>query len=373
MDTVLLNAIRRGMGLSGVISALSDEECTELYSFGIRQCILPIIWQGIKASGISDDWKDKFKKRCAMDFRAFVLRDYSLDKIRNALDSETIPYIFLKGAFVRDLYPEAWMRTSSDIDILVHSEDLERAVEIIEAKTDYKMDKKGYHDVSMLSDYFHLELHFSLKENSEEIDSLLSKVWKYAIPIGKGSQNVLTPEYQIFHVVAHMSYHFLHSGLGVRPFIDLWLLRNKTSYNEEKIRMMCESCGILKFYEVCSELATCWMEDRPIEGMIQEFEQYCLQGGVFGSQKQSYALRQKDKKGISYILSRVFVPDYYAREFYGDGSGKNHSYLYYQVKRWKNWLGKESRQELTKQTRAVLSTDEKIVASTQSLIHWLEL
>ena len=36
----------------------------------------------------------------------------------------------------------------------------------------------------------------------------------------------MTPEYLIFHNVAHMSYHFSHGGLGVRPYIDLYLLRS---------------------------------------------------------------------------------------------------------------------------------------------------
>ena len=373
MKSLYFTAIRSGMGVGDTPITLSEEECADLYNFGTRQSILPIIWQGIKESIISDEWKNKFQTSCAKDLRAFVLRDYSLHKIRDALDSKAIPYIFLKGSVICDLYPKAWMRTSSDIDILVHEEKLERAVEAIETKTDYKADKKYYHDVSMLSGYFHLELHFSLKENSESVDPLLSKVWEYAEPTEQGEQFVLTPEYQIFHVVSHMSQHFLYGGLGVRPFIDLWPLNTKTQFDKETVRAMCNSCGILKFYDASSELANCWMENRPVEGMNQVFEEYCLQGGVFGSQKQAIALRQKNKKGLGFILSRVFIPDYNAREFYKDESGKEHGYLYYQVKRWKSWFSKERRQELKRQTRAVLAADEKMVTSAQKLTRWLEL
>ena len=373
MNHYLFSTIRRGMGLSREALAFTEEELADLYRFAAKQSLLPIVWQGIKELDISSEWKQRFDTGCAKDVRAYVLRSYSLGQIREALDGVGIPYILLKGSVICELYPEPWMRTSCDIDILVHEEDLNKAVETIEAKTEYKTEKKAYHDVSMLSQYFHLELHFNIKENSEKIDKLLSEVWEFAEPTGAGAQYALTPEYQIFHVVAHMCHHFLHGGLGIRPFVDLWLLRKKTQYDEERVRQMCDSCGLLKFYEASSKLAACWMENEPAEGELESFESCCLQGGVFGSRQQANAIRQKNKKGLGYLLSRVFIPDYNAREFYRDKSGKEHGYLYYQIKRWKSWLGKDRREELRKQTRAVLTADGKAIAATQNLMKWLEL
>ena len=47
----------------------------------------------------------------------------------NALEKAQIPFVPLKGSVIRKYYPEAWMRTSSDIDVLVHKEDVEKTTD----------------------------------------------------------------------------------------------------------------------------------------------------------------------------------------------------------------------------------------------------
>ena len=177
----------------------------------------------------------------------------------------------------------------------------------------------------------------------------------------------------MFYVIAHMSHHFAHGGLGMRPFIDLWLLLHNTEFNIDIVKKMCNECGILKFFEESTELAEYWLENKPITDMGLAFSRYCLQEGALGSQRQANASRQIDHKGISYIFSRIFVPDYTAREFYGDDGKRTRGYLYYQVKRWRSWLGKERRQNLMKQANELLKTDNDLISSTKQLMHWLEL
>ena len=64
------------------------------------------------------------------------------------------------------------MRTSSDIDILVKMEDLERAVALVKEKLSYE--EKGprlRHDASLISPSgVHFELHFSILEGIAALD-----------------------------------------------------------------------------------------------------------------------------------------------------------------------------------------------------------
>ena len=48
---------------------------------------------------------------------------YEFENLCAALEKAKIPFLPLKGSVIRAYYPEAWMRRSCDIDILVHSED----------------------------------------------------------------------------------------------------------------------------------------------------------------------------------------------------------------------------------------------------------
>ena len=91
--------------------------------------------------------------------------NYELTRLCGELEKAEIPFIPLKGSVLCRYYPEPWMRTSCDIDILVHGEDLERAVSALEEHLAYRREGKSPHDVSMFTrDGRHTELHYSLAE-----------------------------------------------------------------------------------------------------------------------------------------------------------------------------------------------------------------
>ena len=369
----LIAVIRAGMELETREVSLSQAECEELMKSGRRQSILPIICRGLKKLHAPDEAIKVCDKARNRDVFRYIQHDAALKSISTAFDGEQIPYVLLKGAELRHLYPADGMRTSCDIDVLVREQDLDRAVELLEAETDFRMLKRMYHDISMVNSGVHLELHFNIKEHLENIDKLLSRAWDYAVPAGEGSRYVFTPEFQIFHVVAHMSYHFLHGGLGIRPFLDLWLLRNRTQFEEETVRRMCSECGILKFYEECCRLSEAWLGKAEHTETSAMLEEYCLSGGVYGNAQFRSAGRQREKQGWSYILSRVFPPLYEVKEFYKDESGKQHTAPYYYAKRLTSWFGKKRREDLKKQVSDILSTDREYLESVEELFKRLEL
>ena len=57
--------------------------------------------------------------------------NYENERICMALEKAQIPFIPLKGSIIRKYYPESWMRTSCDVDVLVHEEDAEKAVDVL--------------------------------------------------------------------------------------------------------------------------------------------------------------------------------------------------------------------------------------------------
>ena len=348
---------------------LTPADCEELVAFGRKQSILPVVYEGLTKFNIPSDILKSADNARNIDLRLYVLHNDALHRICSALDNASIPYIPLKGAVLREFYPKPEMRTASDIDVLVHEEDVEKAREVLEADTDFKTDHRAYHDISMLNAAVHLELHFSLKENSENIDKLLSNAWEYAEPTQKKSRYAFTPEFQIFHIVAHMSYHFLHGGLGIRPFLDLWLIRTKTKYDENTVRSMCSQCGILTFYEECCNLACCWLENGAYTETAQLLEEFCLSGGVFGSREFKNAARQRDRRGIRYIISRICPPTAQVREYYGDSSGKPHSSVYYYIKRWISWF--KRRKQLKAQIGEIMSSDKEYIDHTDDLLQRL--
>ena len=369
----LFPVIRRGLGLSAEDLPLPTEVCRSLLRFGEGQSILPIIYKGLEKMDAPRECLDEFREEnfgCIYDF---MNRDLAIKQISSLLDSEKIHYILLKGAVLRHLYPSPELRTSCDLDILVKEDDLDRACAAVERGTDFKYRRRSYHNLILEGPEIVLELHFSIRENEEKLDTLLSRAWEYAVPCKGGSGFCFTPEYQIFYITAHMAHHLLHGGIGIRPFIDLWLLNNRTAFDEQKVRHMCESCGILTFYEESMRLSRVWLEGTGHTETSEMFEGICLSGGVLGSDKFRNAARQREKRGVSYIAGRIFPPPYEVRELYKDDDGREHSLPYYYAKRLLSWTGKERRERLGRQIKTILTSDGDYIEDAGELLNRLKL
>lgn len=215
--TQLFPVIRAAFDIPSSIT-ITAEECEELVAFGKKQSILPVIYAGLKRMDLPKDVLKTVDSARNKDLRSFVLHNDALQKIETALNEEQIPYIPLKGSVLRNLYPAPEMRTSCDIDVLVHEVDIDRAVAAIEQATDFTMRKRNYHDISMVNQAVHLELHFSIKENMENIDRSLARVWDYAVP-DNDSRYKLTPEFQIFHVCINRSERATCTGFLSHPVV----------------------------------------------------------------------------------------------------------------------------------------------------------
>ena len=375
-DTIrdaLFSVIRAAMGEGTPPPAPDADTCAELLRIASRQAILPIVYDGLRQIGAPDQALSPYENARLRDGYYTIQREDALSRVSAALDSAEVPYVLLKGAVLRLLYPDPDWRTSCDIDVLVERARLDEAIGALESDTDFYVKDRGYHDVSMVNALIHLELHFSIKENMESIDRLLTAAWDHTGPTGEGSRYAFSPEYQLFHVVAHMCHHLLSGGLGIRPFLDLWLLRTRVPYDEEAVRRMCEECGVLTLYDECCRLTRIWMEGADYTDTARLFERFCLSGGVFGSDEFAHAARQRQKRGIRYIWSRIFPPAYQVREFYADPTGRQHVLLYYYVKRLTSWLSKRRRKELSDQVRSVMSSDPAYLDAADDLLRRLDL
>ena len=69
--------------------------------------------------------KAKFDEQIFTAVYRYENINYELERLKETLEEAEIPFILLKGSVIRKYYPEPWMRTSCDIDILVKKEDLD--------------------------------------------------------------------------------------------------------------------------------------------------------------------------------------------------------------------------------------------------------
>lgn len=300
----------------------------------------------------------------------------AISQISELFEKEKIPFVPLKGAVIRSFYPEPWMRTSCDVDILVHEDDLDRAEKALVDRLGYKSkETRGYHDVSLYSDTdVHLELHFNIKENRENIDGLLERVWDYALPKSKGAfEYILADEFLYFQHIAHMSYHVVDGGCSIRYFMDLLLLDAKLCADKAAVAEMLRECGLEKFSETSLKLARIWFSEEEHDEITPVYEKYLLGGGIYGTKMNAIAAKDNKKSTFSYAVGRIFMPYEKLCITYPNLKGKKYLLPFYQVKRWFRTLKNRRYLDASKEFEANNSITKQKANDFSKLFESLEL
>ncbi len=247
-------------------------------------------------------------------------QSFMLNKISEAFEKAKISHIPLKGSVIKELYPESWLRTSCDIDILIRKEDLSAAAEKLCSELNFVKEKESAHDVSFINgDKVCIELHFTLmeKEKSKLFGKITDRVWDFSAPQGNGYRYILRNEMVYFYHIAHMARHFRSGGCGVRPFVDLQLMINSQKYRTDEANQLLEDAGLVAFADSVERLCGVWFCGKEHNDTTLLIEEYILAGGSFGSeQTRLKAEKQIHESEERYVLSRLFVPSVYFKNNY---------------------------------------------------------
>ncbi len=306
--SLIISAIRGETANTVLCTPMSDEEIKEVYALAKKHDLAHLIGIALGTTAMQD--KQRYKPFWGEAVKAMYRYERlkgEQEKIYDLLEHNNIPYIPLKGAVIRALYCEPWHRTSCDIDILVPEERLEEAVAAFETALFYTRGKRSRHDVSLTApNGVHLELHFDIDE--EHVDR--SELWADAQPISSESYRyILSAEMVILTHISHMAKHFIGGGCGLRPFLDLWLMKEKLPYDRTKLWQMLDSHSLTEFGRVIFGLVDVWFDGKTPNETERMAEAYILPAGVYGNLDNKISVtRSEGKSKFSYAVERIFPP-----------------------------------------------------------------
>lgn len=321
-------------------NAPSAEQLGTLYLLAKAQDLVHLVGDAlIKNDMLEDDKiKDAFRREVITALYRYERIDSELHRAKDALDGAGIAYVPLKGALLRALYPETWMRTSCDIDLLVRAEDMRAAEDVLAAslgckKIDFTAHDVGYRTASDVT----LELHFSLIEEGRiaKADKPLADVWSVVdhAPNGGKFEMCLADDYFYYYHIVHMAKHLSTGGCGMRPFVDLWLLDR--AGRPDGVDKLLRDGGLSRLGEVASELADDLMTGKKPEGLARSLADYILSASIYGSVENYTAVKSSEKKGrFAFVFYRIFLPYKELSGFYPILKDKPWLTPFYQVKRW---------------------------------------
>ncbi|MBR2499352.1 MAG: nucleotidyltransferase family protein [Clostridia bacterium] len=336
---LLRSAIEGNKLNSEELSDYSDNLLADMIKLSVKHDISQILALGLKQNDLlSSENKQIENYIIKAVFRYERIRcDY--ENLCNVLERANISFLPLKGSVIRKYYPEPWMRTSCDIDILVREEDSEKAKSILVDDNGYSFKGKGSHDLSFFTpSNIHVELHYDLVEDGRvnQCTKILKNIWDNVV-IRNDCEHwcEMTDEMFYFYHIAHMAKHFEDGGCGIRPLIDLWILDKIDGVDVNKRNELLEKGGLLKFADCARKLSKVWFRNEEHDLVTKQMEDYILRGGVYGNSENRIMVHQQKKGGrFKYALSKIFIP-YNVIKFHYPILQK-HRWLtpFMQVRRW---------------------------------------
>ncbi len=302
----------------------SEEMMPDLMKLAKKHDLAHLVSHAVYENELLDNASEYYAKTQQAQVMAmfrYEKLNYELERLCEALEKAEIPFIPLKGSVLRRYYPEPWMRTSCDIDVLVHHEDLDRAIAYLVQNLQYAEKGRGTHDISLYSQSgIHVELHFDLVEEGRARNAIdiLGSAWKHVTnPKHCLYWHEMDDAFFYFYHIAHMAKHFENGGCGIRPFIDLWILDRIAEPDIRQRDALLSKSGLIKFASATRCLSRVWIEGEEPNELSMQMQEFILHGGVYGSSDNRVALQQKNRGGrFGYLLSRVFIPYAKLKRYY---------------------------------------------------------
>ena len=309
----LLRSAICGKPLSDAEKAqFSDAHLPALAELAKNHDVIHLLALGLKQNALGVEKQAELGRHILLAAYRQEQQSAVLEKLCRILESAEIAFLPLKGAVLREYYPEGWMRTSCDLDILVREQDVERAAAVLVGEGGYARGKKGSHDISLFApNKTHVELHHKLMEEGRANSA--AQVLNHVLERARVRDNCrywheMPDELFYYYHIAHMAKHFVDGGCGIRPVIDLWLLDTIPDVDKKKRDELLAAGNLLVFANTVRKLSRVWFENEEHDPVTRQMEDYILRGGVYGN-IENYVIVHQQKKGgrIKYALSKVFI------------------------------------------------------------------
>jgi len=381
-EALLFALLRIALGAEPETSLPKEEITPEgleaVYTLAQKHDLAHLAGHALAKLGLlgKDEISNKFRKHTMVAARRFMLLQNELLRLSTAFEKAQAPFIPLKGSVLREAYPESWMRTSCDIDILINRENLQTLHTVLTETLQYKdVGNWGPETTYKSPTGVTLELHYGVLEDVDDADAavVLQQVWQIATPAPGWQYRLEMPDALFyFHHIVHMAKHFMEGGCGIRPLMDIWVMRHRMSFEEEKRNALLRAGGMLDFAQGMEKLSEVWFSEIPADDITQSLGRYLLDGGLYGTKENRVAVRQGKEGGkIRYMLSRIFLPYKIMKNIYP--VLQKHKWLlpFMEVWRWIRavFTGNISRKEM----QASLRYDTDAPMSTKTILEHLGL
>lgn len=263
---------------------------------------------------VTEQWRRYAKAEAVKDAN----QQYEFERVLAALEQAGIPSVPLKGFAIKQAYPQTYLRSMSDIDILYdarYAEQLRQCMLSLGCHVECfdTCDTDTFISQTGLS----FEMHRNLEPDAPNAaaQAYLSALLSDAAPRdGFCHVRALSHEDQYVYTILHILKHFHFAGTGIRSVLDVWALRQRGNLDENSLSHRWQAFGIDTFVRALEQLSDCWFGSGQADDLLEQMGDYIVSSGAYGSEEnkvhagmlQAHSGRRLGK--VQYALRRFFLP-----------------------------------------------------------------
>ena len=234
---------------------------------------------------------------------------FAAQQLQQTFEEQGIFNLTLKGIHTKMHYPQDYMRTMGDLDVLCKAEQNAQVRSAMHG-LDYTGFEEGRkHDHYSRKPYINVEIHRQLVSASSEYSHYYDDIWQrcQARPGCSFSYVMSVEDEYLFHLV-HLVEHFKQGGVGVRFIMDIYVYENRVTMDREYLERELNKLGLMEFYEKIVKLAGYWFGEQKPDPMTLQLASFILSGGVYGSRQNAQALSVTKKGRAAFLIQACFPP-----------------------------------------------------------------
>lgn len=296
----------------------------KIFSLANKHMIANMIWYSVeklKSKPETELWK-KWTELKNMTIVKDITQRNEYKKIIAAFAKEQIRCMPVKGIFLKKMYPRADFRTMSDIDILIDTENADKAENIMLA-LGYACESKerSHHDVYFKAPVMNIEIHrqlfsdISAKNLSQYYKDVFIKAEKID---GCEFAYKMTDEEFYIYILAHFYKHYSNGGSGIRSVMDIYVLNHSIYEGLDKqcLNDKLDNLELLDFRNKITDLSEMWFDKNKETPELIKISEYIIGSGTYGTRLNNVNNQIKKKGKAGYFIYCAFPPLYFMKNNY---------------------------------------------------------
>lgn len=292
-----------------LFSDINDAEMwKQIYGLAGAQDVQVFLYEATQNIQLPENVKNNFYSVYNRAIRKEAIMHLEVSGFLEKLEKSNIEAIPLKGWNIKNLYEKPFLRTMTDVDILVKKADFERACKLIE-ECGFELDHIGVcNNAYKKPPVTQVEVHHRLFKEESVLHAWSQRIISETNGFGMGKED------SYVYFIAHLAKHFTWDGAGMRNIVDCYLLNKKEQWTLEErqyIESELKMLGLDIFEKRMRNLCDVWFENNEYDADTIDLTVYIMDGGLYGKQGNAKKLKcgDEDTKKSKWIMRDVF-PDF---------------------------------------------------------------